>query len=113
MKASEHSETADIRTENDIEGKGVEVRAHVFIGGKVQGVFFRSETKRMADSLDLKGWVRNLPDNKVEAVFEGRGELVDTMIEFCRIGPMDARVTHFTIVWERFVGEFRDFEIRY
>jgi len=113
VKSSKQSETADVPTENDKEGKGVEVRAHVFIEGKVQGVFFRSETKRMADSLDLKGWVRNFSVNKVEAVFEGRSELVDTMIEFCRIGPMDARVTHFTLVWERFVGEFRDFEIRY
>ena len=113
MKASKQSETTDIRAENEIEGKGVRVRAHVFIEGKVQGVFFRSETKRMADNLDLKGWVRNLPDNKVEAVFEGRGEKVDTMIEFCRIGPMDARVTHFTLVWESFVGEFKDFQILY
>ena len=113
MKSSKQSETADIRTENDKEGKGVEVRAHVFIEGKVQGVFFRSETKRMADNLDLKGWVRNLPDNKVEAVFEGRGEKVDTMIEFCKIGPMEARVTNFTLVWESFVGEFKDFQILY
>jgi len=113
VKASEQSETTDTSADNDIEGKGVKVRARVFIEGKVQGVFFRSETKRRADSLDLKGWVRNLPDNKVEAVFEGRCELVDPMIEFCRIGPTDARVTNFTLFWESFVGEFRDFEILY
>ena len=91
----------------------MEVRAHIFIEGRVQGVFFRSEIKRRADSLDLKGWVRNLPDSKVEAVFEGRGELVDTIVEFCRIGSMDARVTHFTLFWESFVDEFKEFQILY
>ena len=89
----------------------MEVRAHVLLEGKVQGVFFRSEIKRRAVNLDLKGWVRNLPDGKVEAVFEGQRESVVTIVEFCIRGPMNAIVTHFTIVWESFVDEFRDFRI--
>jgi len=47
------------------------VRAHAIISGRVQGVFFRMETKRAADRLGAKGWVRNLKDGSVEAVFEG------------------------------------------
>jgi len=62
-------------------------RVHVFVTGRVQGVFFRAETKSKADSLNLTGWVRNLPDGRVETVFEGEKERVDTMIEWCRQGP--------------------------
>lgn len=91
----------------------MEVRAHVFIKGKVQGVFFRSEIKRRAENLDLKGWVRNLSDGRVEAVFEGRDESVSALVEFCRTGPTGARVTHCTLIRENFIGELKDFEIAY
>ncbi len=91
----------------------MEVRAHVFMKGRVQGVFFRSEIKRRAEGLDLKGWVRNLSSGRVEAVFEGYDESVSVLVEFCRTGPIGAQVTHFTLIWENFVGEFKDFEILY
>ncbi|MEM3554069.1 MAG: acylphosphatase [Candidatus Bathyarchaeia archaeon] len=91
----------------------VKVRAHVFVSGRVQGVFFRYETRREARLRGVKGWVRNLPDGRVEAVFEGEEEAVKEMIDFCRHGPPGAKVTKVDVRWENYTGEFRDFEIRY
>jgi acylphosphatase len=71
----------------------MKARAHVFVSGRVQGVFFRTETKYKADGYGVKGWVRNLPDGRVEAVFEGEEEAVKALIEFCKRGPQGARVT--------------------
>jgi acylphosphatase len=88
------------------------VRAHVYVSGRVQGVFFRYETKSLADELGVKGWVRNLPDGRVEAVFEGEETLVRRMIDFCRKGPPGARVTGVEIEWEEYKGEFKGFAIR-
>lgn len=67
-------------------------RAHVFIAGKVQGVFFRATTREKARDLGVSGWVRNLEDGRVEAVFEGEPEAVEEMLEFCHEGPEAARV---------------------
>ncbi len=91
----------------------MKVRAHVFISGIVQGVFFRSETRRKAVKGELTGWIRNLPDNRVESVFEGEEDAVKEIIEFCRRGPLRAEVTGVNVVWEHYSGEFRDFEIRF
>jgi acylphosphatase len=91
----------------------VKVRAHIFISGRVQGVFFRSETRDEAKKLGVKGWVRNLPDGKVEAVFEGEQENVKELINFCKRGTLGARVTNVDIIWENYTGEFRNFEVRY
>ena len=88
-------------------------RAHVFISGRVQGVFFRSETRYEAKKHGVTGWVRNLPDDRVEAVFEGEQENVKKLLEFCRRGPSGAKVTNADVNWETYSGEFRDFEIRY
>jgi acylphosphatase len=89
------------------------VRAHVFISGRVQGVFFRSEARQEAKRIGVVGWVRNTPDGKVEAVFEGEEESVKEIIEFCKRGPPGARVIDVYVVWENYRSEFRDFEIRY
>ncbi|RLI47100.1 acylphosphatase [Candidatus Bathyarchaeota archaeon] len=89
------------------------VRAHVFVSGRVQGVFFRVETRREANRRNVSGWVRNLPDRRVEAVFEGEKDDVEKLIEFCRRGPPGARVNHIEVRWERYTGEFKDFRIRY
>jgi acylphosphatase len=59
------------------------------------------------------GWVRNLPDGRVEAVFEGEEGAVKELIEFCRRGPPGARVVKVDVKWENYTGEFRSFEIRY
>jgi len=91
----------------------VKVRAHVFIRGMVQGVFFRSETRHEAKKRGVRGWVCNLPDGKVEAVFEGEEKRVKELIEFCKRGPPGAGVTGVDVVWENYTGEFGDFEIRY
>ena len=91
----------------------MKARAHVFISGRVQGVFFRSETRHEARKHGVSGWVRNLPDDRVEAVFEGEEENVKKLLEFCRRGPPGAKVTNVDVTWESYSGEFRDFEIRY
>ena len=85
----------------------------MFISGMVQGVFFRSETRDEAKKLGAKGWVRNLSDGRVEAVFEGEEKSVKELVEFCRRGPSGARVTDVDIIWENYTGEFRNFEVRY
>ena len=89
------------------------IRAHVFISGRVQGVFFRANTKRVAEELGVKGWVRNLPDGRVEAVFEGEEESVKKIIEWCHQGPPAARVDKVEVTYEEYKGEFDNFEIRY
>lgn len=89
------------------------VRAHVFVSGRVQGVFFRHETKLRAIRNNVTGWVRNLPDGRVEAVFEGEKESVEAMIEFCRRGPPGAKVEKVEVIWEEPKGEFKDFRIIY
>jgi len=91
----------------------MKVRAHVFVSGRVQGVFFRSETRYHARSRGVTGWVRNLPDGRVEAVFEGEKEDVEQLIEFCKRGPPGARVAGVEVKWEKYKGEFQDFRIRY
>jgi acylphosphatase len=88
-------------------------RAHVFVSGYVQGVFFRSKTQREAERRNVKGWVRNLPDGRVEAVFEGEEKAVKALVEFCRRGPSGAEVTNVDVEWESYEGEFDAFRIKY
>ena len=88
-------------------------RAKVRVYGLVQGVFFRANTKKVADKLGLKGYVRNMPDGSVEAVFEGEKEAIEKAIEWCRRGPPLAVVERVDVVWEEYKGEFKDFRIRY
>jgi acylphosphatase len=89
----------------------VRVRAHVWISGRVQGVFFRAHTKEVAEKLGLTGWVRNLPDGRVEAVFEGEEEAVKEAIEWCKRGPPLAKVERVEVRYEEPTGEFKDFRI--
>jgi acylphosphatase len=91
----------------------VKARAHVLVSGRVQGVFFRSQTKHKADYHDVKGCVCNLPDGRVEAVFEGEKDAVQKLIEFCKHGPSGARVTDLDLTWETYIGEFDRFKIKY
>ncbi|AEH44445.1 acylphosphatase [Thermodesulfatator indicus DSM 15286] len=88
-------------------------RAHVYISGLVQGVWFRAYTKEEAEKLGLKGWVRNLPDGRVEAVFEGDEEAVEAMIKWCHKGSPMSRVEKVEVIEEPYTGEFDKFEIRY
>ncbi len=91
----------------------MKVRAHIFISGRVQGVFFRYRTQDVAMDHNVKGWVRNLPDGRVEAVLEGEKDDVEKVIEFCKVGPPGARVTNLEIEWEPYKGEFKNFQIHY
>ena len=63
--------------------------------------------------MGVTGWVRNLPDGRVEAVFEGEKEAVEYMIEFCKRGPPAAKVEKVEVIWEPYKGEFESFTIRY
>jgi acylphosphatase len=67
-------------------------RAHVFVSGRVQGVFYRDTTRQTAQAEGVDGWVRNLDDGRVEAVFEGDAEAVEAMIGFCHEGSPAANV---------------------
>jgi acylphosphatase len=87
-------------------------RVHVYISGRVQGVFFRAETQRAAQGFNLTGWVRNMADGRVEALFEGADENVDKMIAWCHIGPSAARVEEVLTEEEPYTGEFKDFNIK-
>jgi acylphosphatase len=89
----------------------MKARAHVFVSGRVQGVFFRSETRQEARRHAVSGWVRNLPDGRVEVVFEGEKEDVERLVEFCRKGSTGARVTRTEVFLEAYTGEFKDFRI--
>jgi len=88
-------------------------RAHLFISGRVQGVFFRANTRDEARRLGLVGWVRNLPDGRVEAVVEGEEGKIKELIAWCHEGPPGAVVRGVEVRWEAFRGEFSDFTIRY
>ena len=76
------------------------VRARVRVRGRVQGVFFRSETRDRARSRGLAGWVRNDADGTVEAVFEGEREAVESLVRWCERGPRGARVDDVLLSWE-------------
>ncbi|TAN41372.1 MAG: acylphosphatase [Nitrospirae bacterium] len=88
-------------------------RAHLFIEGRVQGVFYRAFTRNVAVKLGLRGWVRNLPDGRVEAVFSGDRSLIEQAVSECRQGPFGSSVTHIELKWE-YLPELPDgFEVRY
>ena len=91
----------------------MKTRAHVYISGRVQGVFFRARTMERALRLDVRGWISNLPDGRVEAVFEGEEDAVKSIVEFCRHGPRSAVVTGFEVQWEPFTGAFSAFGVRH
>lgn len=88
-------------------------RVHVYISGRVQGVCFRSVTRQKAQGFELTGWVRNMSDGRVEAVFEGEDPVVDKMLAWCQTGPSLARVHDVIINEESYTGEFQDFDIIY
>ncbi len=88
-------------------------RAHVFVSGRVQGVFFRATTRKEAEKRGVKGWVKNLRDGRVEAVFEGEEEKVEEMIDFCHRGSSAAKVKDVEIEWEEYKDEFSNFSVRY
>ncbi len=91
----------------------VMVRAHLYISGRVQGVFFRGSMKEVADRYNVKGWVRNLPDGRVEAVLEGDKESVEKVIKWAHRGSIWSRVEKVEVIWEEYKGEYDSFKIIY
>ncbi|MEN8259597.1 MAG: acylphosphatase [Pseudomonadota bacterium] len=86
-------------------------RVHIYLSGRVQGVFFRASTKEMADSLGVTGIVRNLPDGRVEIIAEGDTQTVGEFVSWCRKGPPGAGVEAFSITEETCRDEYRDFAV--
>jgi len=83
----------------------------VLVGGHVQGVGFRWAVEREAERLGVAGWVRNLSDGRVEAVFEGSPVAVEALVAWCHDGPPRARVSRVEVREELLVGEQR-FSVR-
>ncbi|MGH3148962.1 MAG: acylphosphatase [Rubrobacter sp.] len=100
MQDNEHS------TEHSIQ------RARVSISGRVQGVFFRDSAREKAEQLGLAGWVRNLSDGRVEALFEGPSPKVKEMVEWCEHGPSHASVDSVDTDFEEPGGDLQRFEVR-
>jgi acylphosphatase len=90
-----------------------QARVHVLIEGRVQGVFFRAATRDEARARGLAGWARNLPDGRVEALFEGDKRLVENMLRWCHQGPPYAYVDRVEVEWQPYVGDLTDFRIVY
>lgn len=91
----------------------MKVKAHVIVTGRVQGVYFRGNTRDEAKKQGVNGGIRNLPDGRVEAIFEGEKEDVDKLIDFVSKGPSHAKVTDLEVDWRDYKGEFTDFRICY
>lgn len=87
------------------------VRLHIYIDGKVQGVFFRKWLKSHAQKMGLTGWVRNLEDGGVEAEIEGEKDNLEDIIKKCRKGPVFAHVLGVQVFWKKAMGEFEGFKI--
>ncbi|MBS7619366.1 acylphosphatase [Candidatus Bathyarchaeota archaeon] len=88
------------------------MRVHIYVSGRVQGVFYRSSTQKKARELSITGWVKNLEDGRVEIVAEGEEDKLKKFIEWCRIGPVMARVEDFEVRVEPVTGEFKSFDIK-
>jgi acylphosphatase len=89
----------------------MKARAHIFVSGRVQGVFFRDHTRRWAASLELTGWVKNLWDGRVEVLAEGEKESLEDLIARLKQGPSAASVEDVSVAWEEPRDEFDDFRI--
>ncbi|MCI4433945.1 MAG: acylphosphatase [Thermoplasmata archaeon] len=88
------------------------IRAHVIFEGKVQGVYFRAFVKKISDEMGINGWVKNLSDGNVEAVFEGEKDIVEKVIERCSTEHPRAIVRNTKISWEE-PEHIIGFEIKY
>ena len=82
----------------------VRIRRRVIVSGRVQGVWFRESCRREAEARSLSGWVRNCPDGRVEAVFEGDADAVEALVGWCSLGPRSAQVVRVEVIDEMPVG---------
>jgi len=88
-------------------------RMHLWVSGRVQGVFFRASARDQAEHLGLTGWVRNVPGGRVEIVAEGDDEDLEKLRRWARRGPAYAYVTELEETMEPATGEFKEFDVRY
>ena len=88
-------------------------RSKVIVKGIVQGVNFRYYTQRQAIRYNVTGWVRNLPDGSVAALFEGEEQDVEAMVQWCHHGPPSAQVTELIVQPEEYQGESSSFAIKF
>lgn len=86
-------------------------QAHVFIAGFVQGVGFRHFVRRKAMELGLTGWVKNTPDTRVEALFQGSKDKIEHMILLCKKGPFLSEVEHMEVYWEDIPKRWDNFQV--
>ena len=91
----------------------VQKQIHIFVTGRVQGVFFRQSTKVMAIKNNAKGWVRNLDDGRVEIVAQGETQDIDNLAHWCKTGPANSRVDEFELSEENISDKIETFEVRY
>ena len=91
----------------------VQKRIHIFVTGRVQGVFFRQSARVIAIKNNVNGWVRNLDDGRVEIIAEGEKQNIDNFVIWCKTGPANSRVDEFELLNENFTGKFENFEVRY
>ena len=91
----------------------VQKRIHIFVTGRVQGVFFRQSARVMAIKNNVNGWVRNLDDGRVEIVAEGETQNIDNLVTWCKTGPANSRVDEFELLDEDSTGEFENFDVIY
>jgi acylphosphatase len=94
-------------------GPEEKIRAHIYASGRVQGVFYRETCKKKAEKLEVRGWIINLKDGRVEGVFEGDKSKVEKMVNWARRGTIWAKVDSFDVIWQDYISEFTDFEVRY
>jgi acylphosphatase len=87
------------------------VRVHLKIEGRVQGVWFRESTRKKAQSLGVLGWVRNRSDGTVEAMAEGEEGKVKALVSWCHQGPPSAQVTRVSKAWDEWQDEFNSFDV--
>ena len=87
------------------------IRAHLLISGKVQGVYFRKYTQEVSIKNTVNGWVQNLKNGDVECILEGSQRNVEKVIEWCHIGPQNSRVDKIDIKYETYTGEYHNFRI--
>lgn len=88
-------------------------RLRAVVHGRVQGVFFRSDTEEVANKLGLKGYARNTPEGNVEIVAEGSKERLKELLEWCKKGPLIAHVDKVDVQWSPATGEFEGFSTKY
>lgn len=88
-------------------------QVRVIIQGKVQGVFYRASTRRTADALGITGWVKNMPDQTVHALFQGNPDTLHQMIQWCKKGPAGSRVDRVLCEDQEVTTEYENFKILY